>query len=1016
MRRTSLKGMARPEGGNRLLLAAFPILLILFCGVAGAQIYDFKTYSVREGLLSNAVTSLCQDSYGYLWVGTGDGVSLYDGEVFRNYTVADGLASSLVNCIIEDLDNKGVIWMGTNGGGVSRFKAGKFRTFKIGNSDWSERVNSLAEDSSGTLYCATDDGVYRLKDGICKPLSSEVMHGTFNQVVRSGDSLFIVDGKGALLQVNLVNGRTRSLVKDLPASLRVSRISVDSKKELWLVSDDGTMMNLTGRVLARRAIGSVPKFITDDGAGDIWIGTSIGLYKLDMNSFPSSPLALLTTANGLEQDDITAGLVDREGDLWIGTAGKGLAKLADKNSFAFPVEYGRISENNSQASSDKYGHIWVAGKAGLTEIWNVGVGVLRRHFHLYREMNVAASCFSAQVSSGNRLWLASEDGVIHCFSIHSEGNEAERLRDVSSFSVNRMLPGKNLLCLYVDGEGRGWCSVDLSGVLEFNTSKGLEGARVYTTNDGLPDNSVRAIYSDREGNVWFGGYIGGLSELRDGKMTRFTRRDGLPDNSIRAIVQDDSGNMWIGTRYGGIAIMAGNRFTTLSVNEGLVSNGIWAMCFSREHGIFFGTQRGLQELQRSDWHSLGWRAFGDANPSYACGTAVSSSGGRGTELLWASNATGIFLSNLSRAPRSRVAPLVYITGLFVNGKKLDLDSAVARAGPELQSSENTLTFEFAGVSMRDEGSLRYHYILHGADADWHLLRRRLPITYATLHPGKYVFEVRAVNSAGLESKDVATLPVVIVSPYWRRWWFVTSAAIIILSVIYFLIRVKVRRLLEIERVRARIATDLHDDIGSGLTRIAILADVALRQTEANDVAARTGSLHRAQGSGESFSAHSLVQKIGTNARELVDSMSDVVWSIDPKNVTVGDLVTRFRSFAYEMCEAKGVNLQFETDPELETLRLDPGIMRALLIITKEALNNSVKHSDCGNVRIGIKSKAKEIHLLVSDDGRGFQAGGHPTGHGLENMRKRAEKLGGEFRLRTSPGAGTIIEITVPFST
>ncbi len=217
---------------------------------------------------------------------------------------------------------------------------------------------------------------------------------------------------------------------------------------------------------------------------------------------------------------------------------------------------------------------------------------------------------------------------------------------------------------------------------------------------------------------------------------------------------------------------------------------------------------------------------------------------------------------------------------------------------------------------------------------------------------------------------------------------------------------------KMENIRNKIAQDLHDDIGSGLTRIAILADVALRQTEVKQKSSPEGNDVRSAGSKESVSARNLMLKIGSNARELIDSMSDVIWSMDSKNITVSDMVARFRSFAYEMCEAKGISLQFEIDADLENLRLDPVIMRTLLIITKEALHNSVKHSGCKNLNIGIKSESKEIHLLISDDGRGFSNDGHSFGHGLGNMRARSERLGGRFKLTSSPGDGTTIDVTL----
>ncbi|HQT91484.1 MAG TPA: ATP-binding protein, partial [Candidatus Kryptobacter bacterium] len=393
---------------------------------------------------------------------------------------------------------------------------------------------------------------------------------------------------------------------------------------------------------------------------------------------------------------------------------------------------------------------------------------------------------------------------------------------------------------------------------------------------------------------------------------------------------------------------------------------------------------------------------------FSCGVTAPTPPSRMHEFLWGCTGSGIILTDLSRIRHVRVPPSVYITGVLANGSEVDINSPL-----RLKYNMNTVTFHFAGISLRDEGSLKYRYILHGADERWTSVSGRLPVTYVSLRPGYYTFEVKAVSPAGIESKSVASLAFAIIPPIWQRWWFLLISGITLAYVVYYSIRLRVRRLLEIERVRGRIATDLHDEIGSGLTRIAILADVALRQTESPEAVSPEANALQMQDNKESFSTHNLVHKIGVNARDLVDSMSDVVWSIDPKNATVADLVTRFRSFAYEMCEAKGINLQFATDSDLKSLPLDPVIMRALLIITKEALNNSVKHSGCKNLSIGIKSMKNQISLLISDDGRGFPVESHSSGHGLGNMRARAEKLGGEYKLKSSPGDGTTIQVTVP---
>lgn len=1000
----------------RLLSLFARPLLVLFLFIprsSTAQIYDFKTYSVREGMISNSISYLCQDSYGYLWIGTGDGISVYDGAIFRNYSVADGLASSLVNCVCEDVRLKGVVWIGTNSGGVSRFEDGEFRTFVLGSSDWSNRVNSIAQDSSGTVYCATDGGMYVIRDGVAAQLSGLTERGAFNQVVCRGDSIFMVDSNGTLRIYDIARGVVHvRRVKGSP-DFRVSRLGVNYDGDLVAVSDKGSVADLTKGTTVKHVVGWPAKFVIGDRYGYLWIGTQGGLYKVSEKRGRFYPAALITDANGLQQNDLTAGTVDREGDLWIGTAGRGLAKLRDKYSYQFPVGYDKMSANNSLARSDRAGHIWVAAREGVAEIWSASRDVLRRRFHPYKDLKIQGPCTSLQVDPSDNLWLASERGIIYRCKISGSGESGESLNAVGSISLNKLMPGKGLLCIYVDREGRIWYSRDLAGVVEIDARAGRMKARLYTTRDGLPDNSIRAIYEDRNGNMWFGGYIGGLAELPKGsagrKMILYTRRDGLPDNSVRAILEDNSGNLWIGTRYGGAAIMEGKRSVNVSVKDGLVSDGVWAMSCPKGYGMFFATQLGIQELGSEDETRRRWRVYGDATPFFACGTVESSSGDM---ILWGCNAYGVFLTNLSRDAPLRVPPLVHLKSISINGRETLIDQAGApnTHSMELRYSQNTITFNFSGISLRDEGNLTYRYMLHGLDRNWRVLRHRVPVTYAALKPGKYSFEVRAVNAEGLESSDAATLSFVIVPPYWQTWWFALSAGIVLMSLIYLSIRMKVRRIIELERVRSKIATDLHDDIGSGLTRIAILADVALRQSEKAGLEA---GLERDAGNDEGFSTHGLVEKIGLNARELVDSMRDVVWSLDPKNTTLGDLISRFRSFANEMCEAGGIALRFEAGDELKDIRLDPAVMRTLLLICKEALNNSVKHSGCRAIHLRITYSGKRIKLLLSDDGRGFSTGDRTGGHGLDNMRARAARARGKFALRSSLSGGTVIEVELP---
>lgn len=979
------------------------ILLIALCRQCGAQIADFKNYSVREGLLSNAVGALCQNSIGYLWIGTSDGVSVYDGLTFQNYTFANGLPSSQVNCIMEDKQQSGVMWIGTNGGGISRFEQGTFTNYRVGTTAWSDRINGIAEDDFGTLYCATDDGLYKMKDDSSTFLSREFSKGVYEKIVCKGDTLLFVSEGVFLVAYNVRSGNYHALSISKRATEEISSFAFDSMNQLWISCADGTIVRY-GNNLSRHFIEHGALFMIDDGEGGMWLGTVDGLCKFDEDGSEMSDHILLTTSNGLKGTDLTSGIVDREGDLWVGFAGNGISKLSSRNNLLFPADDFAFPINNSQVSSDNYGHMWVLVKNGVLEIWREQSGLAKSAFHFLKNDSLTDPYVSVQLMNGTKLWLVSTLGRIICLRIISKGDSESDLELTKSFKVELIHAGLGTIFLYIDQFGRGWMSVDRMGVLEIELDGDNRHTRLLGTSDGLPDNSIRSIFVDSRGNVWFGGYIAGLSEFTysGDKFTvrKYSTKDGLPDNSIRAICEDDNGTIWVGTRYGGVALMHGDSISTLTVKDGLMSDDVWAVTFDQRIGILVGTQLGLQGRTRNDTRGNTWKEFTRNFPIHSCGVSVS-------RLIWAGGPADVLIMDENAEVENGVPPLVYITDLRVNGNRTPVNSSI-----RLPYYSNTLTFDFAGVSLRDEGKLRYKYILRGADDEWREVATKAPVTYVSMKPGNYIFEVKAVNTAGLESTGKAVISILITPPFWSTWWFVVGVALLIVSIIYVIFRLRINRLLAIERVRSRIATDLHDDIGSGLTRIAILADVALKQGKTPDALQDAQTRSETSESGD-FAPNSIVLRIGANARELVDAMSDVVWSIDPKNMTMGDLVNRLRSYSYEMCEGKGVALALQIDESFSSTKIDPEILRTLLLVAKEALNNSIKYSGCRSVSIGLKVVDRNIELGVSDDGSGFVPQEHSGGHGLVNMRRRAEKLGGTYRLKSSRGEGTSIMLTIP---
>jgi glucose-6-phosphate-specific signal transduction histidine kinase len=289
--------------------------------------------------------------------------------------------------------------------------------------------------------------------------------------------------------------------------------------------------------------------------------------------------------------------------------------------------------------------------------------------------------------------------------------------------------------------------------------------------------------------------------------------------------------------------------------------------------------------------------------------------------------------------------------------------------------------------------LRYQYRLEGTGMDWSTPTEQRTIDFANLAPGRYRFLVQAVNSDGVVSPHPAAVAFAVLHPIWQRSWFLSLLAFAVGLAVYALHRYRVSRLLEVERVRTRIATDLHDDIGAGLSRIAVLSEVARHEAGGSPVTERLSVIARA-------------------SRELVDAMSDIVWVINPQRDQLRDLTQRMRRFASDLFTSRNVDFTFRATGD-EQLTVGADVRRHMFLIFKESINNIVRHSANAKADIELKVEGGSFVLTVADNGPGFEPSRTSEGSGLANMRERARLLSGRLHVDSRIGRGTIITLTVP---
>jgi signal transduction histidine kinase len=289
------------------------------------------------------------------------------------------------------------------------------------------------------------------------------------------------------------------------------------------------------------------------------------------------------------------------------------------------------------------------------------------------------------------------------------------------------------------------------------------------------------------------------------------------------------------------------------------------------------------------------------------------------------------------------------------------------------------------------------------------LSRQRTVTYANLAPGRYTFVVRAVNSDGIVSVNPASIRFAILPPIWQRAWFLMLAALISGVMAYALYRYRVARLLDMANLRTRIATDLHDDIGANLTRIALLSEVATRR-RVLEAGVAGGGAHAMLVTEEEDGPLSSIARI---ARESVSSMSDIVWAINPARETLLDLTRRMRQHADEIFTLRDIRLRFDASDVRPELRLGVDVRRDLLLIFKESVNNAARHSSCTSVEISCRVEGSRLVLTIADNGTGFDASLESEGQGLRSMRRRAQRLRGTLDIASGAGLGTIVTLSVP---
>jgi ligand-binding sensor domain-containing protein len=1025
------------------------IVLLLIWTIEGqAQQLPIKTYTTADGLPGNYIQYIVRDSRGFLWFCTRNGLSRFDGHRFVNYGAEHGLPAPVINHLLET--RTGVYWVSTNGGGVCRFDpdapgssngergGGRslFTVFPVGDGHYSNFVNILYEDRAGRIWAGTDDGLFRLEETNGRMAFRLVEMGKPPTVVRLSAIFSLLEGRDGSLWINDISGLARRLpdgggthyiIKSIHGPHRHNSLIEDRNGEIWLGSRNGLIRFRpeaptdgvwVSRTIVARSQATIPGknsayqplsdgeaqwYTTADGlvhnvvtglyqSSDdrIWIGTLGGLTELKDGRFRS-----YTMAEGLSDNHIRPIVEDVDGNLWLGTV-SGAIKLTLSGFVSYPSRTGIYSIHEDAA-----GEIFAISDNGFIN------RVDGRLFTSVRpRLPVGADIIWASqggfLDTAGQWWISTSKGLFH-FARAIGLERLARQRPQAVYNTRNGLPSNFVTFLFEDSGGDIWIGTRAQSQNNLARLDRVTGKlHSFSAADGLPNQgSVSAFEEDRSGKLWIGFYEGSLARQASGRFTLFTAADGLPAGGVLSLYLDQGGRLWVATNRGGLSRIDNPdadhpRFITYTTAEGLASNDVRCITEDQWGRIYIGTTGGVDRLDPATGRVKHYTTTDGLANSFVH-SAYRDRRGR----LWFGTMRG--LSRFIPEPDHPQPPApVKIGGLRIAGLPHAISElgAAEISGLTFGPSQNNIQIDFFGLGLGAGEGLRYQFMLEGADRDWGPPTDQRTVNFGSLSPGTYRFLARAITTDGVLSPTPATVTFEILPPLWRRWWFLVLAATVVGLLIYLFERRRISRLVELERVRARIGADLHDDIGSNLSQIAIMSEVARSQIARGDTSA--------------MQQLSLIARI---SRESVDAMSDIVWAINPQRDRLGDLTGRMRRFAGEIFGGGDINFQFNAFPLDQAdhdRRLGVNVRRQTFLIFKECVNNIVRHSRCTQADVEFRAAGKGLVLILTDNGQGFDPLSVKDGHGLASIKRRAASLGGDLQIFSAPGKGTIVSLKIPY--
>lgn len=980
------------------------LIFLLWSYVAVAQLQNdllFQRYSTRDGLSDNYIFNVVEDHQHFIWVATFQGINRLDGAEVKQYDLNDSLKTDALPSPEVFKDYRGAIWA-TNNANLFKYNPIKDR-FELKLQSKNKEFNAVNK---------------KVKQKFA--LFNDLTHHCFWIARENGLFRYIID-KEELETTSIHSFSTPYKI----ISINSTTLIIATNEE-WISYDIHTKQSSR---MAKKSFDWVihsfrnNHWIYSDEKRRIW-------EQSFQNGQFSHPRLTEINPNRKEIRSITT-LSNQMGSkvLWCGLVSGGLDMLDTENkngyqAFSAPVK--RINEINDfhhrrilDIYQDSKYNIWLSTDQGLYRANPKKFQIRKELFPFFRKLNISRVRQIVQhATEPNLEWVVNSDYGLFLY-------DKSHQKIIKTFKI----PGSVITQINYDRYKRLWV---LSPKTLFIIEPNLH-SRTLPTKHLKPDLLCWRIIFDRFDNAWIGSEIGLVKvAFPSQKMTVYPTDTTNPPSDNHSYIYDlkllNNQKIVLATQTGVTVFDTETQKVTERIGP---RRNVFALDIDSAGTIWVAFS---DELIKISKHRVvkGWKSYGNNKKlRFKNGLTVDKAG-----KLWMNISNGLlnfdpvtekfqlftendglisnyfygfmyenngnlYLNheegvNYFDPLQARNTPKVYepiLTDFYLLENRQSIDFKTTKDPFEVNYDQNIITFRYSVVEFEHPEKITFHYRLEGFDQDWKNGDTRREVSYTNLGGGHYTFKVKALSADGDVDSHITEFRIFVTTPYYRSWWFFGLIFTGVTAFFYGLYRYRLKQILKLHHLRNSISRDLHDEVGSTLSSITMLSESAKKSLDIDEAQSRK-----------------FMESITKNAQKVLENMDDIIWAINPKDDSLESIVLRTKEFAYTLTETKNIKLIFDIDPSFRKLKIPMKIRRNLYLILKESINNAIKHSGCSKLKIQLKIEKRALHLVVQDNGQGFDTLKPTLRNGLENMRQRAKEIGGEIRIDSQKNKGATIYI------